>query len=77
MFIQVSSPSPKKLGDLARAQRVYAICEPCRRSEQLNVRALIARFGEKVPLAWFRRMLRCRTCGGSGAKLYVVDKKKK
>jgi hypothetical protein len=74
-FYTVSSQQPKRLGDLTSAHRVFATCEPCRRSELLNVRALIDRYGAKVPIAWFRRILRCTRCGSRSAELRVEKRR--
>ena len=54
---------PKYVRELANAQQVYAICEPCRRRVLLDPRQLERRFGELVTLNDIRARVRCTQCG--------------
>ncbi len=72
--IQLSMHQPKNLGELKGSIRVYAVCEPCKRSEILNVRDLIRRYGAQVPISWFKRMLRCTRCGRRSATLKIIER---
>ena len=54
---------PKYLRELLNAQRLYAVCQPCRRRVLLDVRQLERRFGELVTLNAIRARVRCTRCG--------------
>lgn len=48
--------------DLAAAFRIYAVCEPCSRMVELDLRQLIEAHGSSYPVADLRRRLRCSSC---------------
>jgi ribosomal protein L37E len=54
---------PKYVRELANAQRLVAVCEPCGRRALLSPRALERRFGELVTLNDIRARVRCTRCG--------------
>ncbi len=54
---------PKYVRELANAQKLVAICEPCGRRVLLDARQLEHRFGALVTLNDIRARLRCTRCG--------------
>lgn len=51
------------LGDLGKRQLLYAYCNSCRHSRQLDLKALCERYGPQLSLEDLRSRLRCTRCG--------------
>ena len=50
------------LANLGRGQVIYSICTPCRRTVQLDVARLIARYGGGLTITELRHRLTCSHC---------------
>lgn len=52
------------LGNLPRGSVLWAHCDPCRRSAELDIKALAERLGPDFRVTDLRHRLRCSLCGG-------------
>ena len=59
------------LGDLGERSQLYAYCNACRRSSQLDPAALCERYGN-LTLKRLRARLRCAGCGGRSVEMFHV-----
>jgi len=50
------------LQDLVTSFRLYGVCEPCQRVEDVNIPGLIERVGGTYPLERVRMRLACKVC---------------
>ena len=60
------------LNDLLESFHLYAECERCQRSMQLNLEKLIERLGDDFPITELRAKLRCTSCNIRGQDLRIV-----
>jgi hypothetical protein len=49
----------RTLGDLGERDRLYAYCDTCRHSKQLDLAALRERYGPQLSLSSLQTRLRC------------------
>lgn len=54
---------PDTLGNLPHGSILWAHCDPCRRSTELDIAALIGKLGPDFRVALLRYRLRCSECG--------------
>jgi hypothetical protein len=64
----------KTIGDLGERERLYAYCDVCRHSGQLDLVALRERYGTQLSLDSLRDRLRCSRCGARIAQAFHVWK---
>ena len=62
----------RTLGDLAAQSQLYAYCDACRHSTQLDLAALRERYGPQLSLKRLRGRLRCSHCGARAAQTFHV-----
>jgi len=62
----------KALGDLGHRDRLYAYCNACRYSRQLDLAALRERYGPQLSFKGLRARLRCSRCGARSAQTFHV-----
>jgi hypothetical protein len=60
------------LAELTDCFRLYGVCIPCGRMEQLDLEALIGLLGGDATVTDVRSRLRCRQCGVRRSDLRVV-----
>ena len=60
------------LNDLVESFHLYAECERCQRSVQLDVEKLIARLGEDFPITGVRDRIRCTSCNIRSQDVRIV-----
>jgi hypothetical protein len=53
----------RTLGDLGERNELYAYCDSCRHSSQLDLAELRERYGPDLSLKTLRARLRCSRCG--------------
>jgi hypothetical protein len=53
----------RTINDLGEHSQMYAYCNACRHSSQLDVAALRERYGSDLSLKSMRARLRCSRCG--------------
>jgi hypothetical protein len=61
----------RALGDLGECDHMYAYCNRCRHSSQLDLEALRERYGN-VTLKRLRARLRCSRCGARSVEMFHV-----
>ena len=62
----------RTLGDLGAQSQLYAYCDACRHSTQLDLAALRERYGPQLSLKRLRGRLRCSHCGARAAQTFHV-----
>jgi hypothetical protein len=62
----------RTLGDLGEQSQLYAYCDACRHSAQLDLAALRERCGPQLPLKRLQGRLRCSHCGARAAQTFHV-----
>ena len=64
----VTQPSLKieTIGDLEGQHTLTASCDACQRYTNLDIPALVARYGAHLPIAKLKARLRCDQCGRPG-----------
>ena len=60
------------LSELVESFHLYGVCEPCDRMEQIDLAALVERFGADYPMQKVRAGLRCGQCGARTENLRIV-----
>ena len=55
------------LGDLEGQHTLAASCDACQRYKNLDIAALVTRYGAGLPIAKLKGRLRCDRCGGPGS----------
>ena len=60
------------LGDLARAFKLYAVCDPCARTVALDLQRLMQEQGDQCSLQQIKARVRCRQCGRRTADIRIV-----
>jgi hypothetical protein len=60
------------LNDLVARFRLYAVCEDCRRMEQLNLPQLVECEGGDYPISRLRMRLWCQNCKSRSQALRIV-----
>lgn len=60
-----------KLTDHPKGHPLYAICNDCRHSAEIQVEAVIDRLGTEATYARLRQRLKCSWCGGRDVKTIV------
>jgi hypothetical protein len=62
----------RTIGDLGERDQLYAYCEVCRHSRQLDLPELRERYGPELSLKVLRARLRCSRCGARGGQAFHV-----
>jgi hypothetical protein len=62
----------RTLGDLGEQSQLYAYCDACRYSTQLDLTALRERYGPQLSLKRLQARLRCSHCGARAAQTFHV-----
>lgn len=60
------------LDELADHFRLYAVCVPCRRMEELQIPALCGRLGAQASAAEVRERVRCKHCGARTQDIRII-----
>jgi len=60
----------RTIGDLGERDHLYAYCNACRHSSQLDLAALRQRYGERLSLRSLRARLRCSRCGARSVETF-------
>jgi hypothetical protein len=62
----------RTLGDLGEHNELYAYCDSCRHSRQLDLADLRERYGPELSLKGLRARLRCSRCGARRGQAFHV-----
>jgi hypothetical protein len=62
----------RALGDLGERDQLYAYCNTCRHSSQLDLAALREHYGARLSFKRLRAQLRCSRCGERSAQTFHV-----
>ena len=60
------------LADLAESFQLYAVCEPCGRVNEVNIKQLIDQNGGAYPIDRIRMRLYCNSCRTRSQALRIV-----
>jgi hypothetical protein len=69
---QASATLMHSLNDLVESFHLYAECERCQRSVQLDIEKLIVRLGGDFPITGVRDRLRCTSCNIRSQDVRIV-----
>jgi hypothetical protein len=62
----------RTIGDLGEHSQMYAYCNACRHSSELDLAALCERYGPQLTLTHLRARLRCSRCGARSVETFRV-----
>lgn len=62
----------RTLADLGDRHAIYAFCDPCGRSVQLNAARLAALYGAEFTIAELRHRLTCHNCRARPRQIRIV-----